>query len=297
MAPIATLVVMIREETLVVVIREETLVVVIRGDSGSGDSGGDSGSDDSDTTCNDEEGGYICPQPDESPPDNLGNGQSTNDEPSTNDTNGDNPSTKDDTSSDNKQITENGNGTDNIQPSIPAICNNETGCDDTCPDGNNCDEGAPIADAGPDREISEGESLSIDGSQSNDPNGDDLQYHWEVDNSLISGSQDGSQLDIKGPEVQEDAYYTVTLKVTDKDGNSDSDHMSLKVIDTSGPNPEPIPCEENGNMTGPDCPSPPCEYGNMTGPDCPVPNPEPIPCEENGNMTGNGTGCVPNPVP
>ena len=145
--------------------------------------------------------------------------------------------------------------------------------------------------------------MSIDGSQSNDPNGDDLQYHWEVDNSLISGSQDGSQLDIKGPEVQEDAYYTVTLKVTDKDGNSDSDHMSLKVIDTSGRNPEPIPCEENGNMTGPDCPVPnpepiPCEEnGNMTGPDCPVPNPEPIPCEENGNMTGNGTNCVPNPEP
>ena len=174
--------------------------------------------------------------------------------------------------------------------------------DDTCPDGDNCDKGAPIADAGPDREISEGESLSIDGSQSNDPNGDDLQYHWEVDNSLISGSQEGSQLDVTGPEVQKDTDYTVTLKVTDKDGNSDSDHMSLKVIDTNGPNPEPIPCEENGNMTGPDCPVPnpepiPCEEnGNMTGPDCPVPNPEPIPCEENGNMTGPDCP-VPNPEP
>ena len=251
----------------------------------SGETEGDSG-----TNCSDEEGGFVCatPMPDENSPDNP-----------------DNPSTDEDKSSDNG-----GNRTDNNhvkQITPPGKCDNNSTCSENCGKNNDlCDNGKPKADAGPDKEVSEGNSITIDGSQSNDPDGDNLQYNWNVnDAGLEVGNQESAKLEVKASEVQADSYYTISLTVTDKDGNSDSDQMSLKVTDTNngktGINPEPVPCE--GNMTSDDgCQQPtpepvPCE-GNMTSDDgCQQPTPEPVPCE--GNMTSDD-GCqqpTPEPVP
>lgn len=261
------------------------------GDSNTGDSsGGDTSggiAGDSGNNCSDEEGGFVCatPMPDENPP---GNQDSIDDDKSSN---------------------EGGNETDNNhakQITSPDKCDNNSTCTDS---------GKLSADAGPDEEVSEGNSITIDGSQSNDPNGDNLQYNWNVkDPGLEVGNQESAELEVKAPEVQGDSYYIISLTVTDKDGNTDSDQMSLKVTNTNtnsdkpGINPEPVLCEGNmtsndgcqqanpepvlcdGNMTGDGCeqPSNPeplaCDQGtNHTNLDCPQPNL--LPCEEGGNVT------------
>ena len=112
-------------------------------------------------------------------------------------------------------------------------------------------------------------------------------------------------MEVKASEGQADSYYTISLTVTDKDGNTDSDQMSLKVTDTNneetGMNPEPVPCE--GNMTSDEgCqrsnPEPvPCE-GNMTSDEgCQPTTPEPVPCDEDTNYTNPDCPPYPNPGP
>ena len=102
----------------------------------------------------------------------------------------------------------------------------------------------------PDRykEVSEGYSITIDGSEPR-PDGDNLQYNWNVNHAgLEVGNQESAKLEVKASEGQADSYYTISLTVTDKDGNTDSDQMSLKVTDTNneetGMNPEPVPAKE-----------------------------------------------------
>ena len=46
----------------------------------------------------------------------------------------------------------------------------------------------PLANAGPDQVIEAGEEVILDGSQSSDPDGDTLIYHWDIDDTVDENS-------------------------------------------------------------------------------------------------------------
>lgn len=84
----------------------------------------------------------------------------------------------------------------------------------------------PLANAGPDQVIEAGEEVILDGSQSSDPDGDTLTYHWDVDDT-VDKDNDGyfdNDRDFQGenvshtyPTPDEIVSYRVTLNVSDGD--------------------------------------------------------------------------------
>ena len=67
-----------------------------------------------------------------------------------------------------------------------------------------------------------------------DPDGDELSYHWSSDNTTIEG--EGATITWIAPEIPE--TYTITVRVTDNHGNSAIDSVSINVTDI--PNKPPI---------------------------------------------------------
>jgi len=85
----------------------------------------------------------------------------------------------------------------------------------------------PTADAGPNKEIYETESVILEGSGS-DPDGDAITYHWSCTGGTLSNS-DIAQPVFYSPIVSSNTTYTCTLTVTDSHGASDSDAMNVLV--------------------------------------------------------------------
>jgi PKD repeat protein len=85
----------------------------------------------------------------------------------------------------------------------------------------------PVADAGPDVEALLGDEVTFDGSDTYDPNGDDvLTYVWDFgDDTTASGD------DLTAPTHTYAAVgeYAVILTVTDQDGASDSDTTTATI--------------------------------------------------------------------
>ena len=86
---------------------------------------------------------------------------------------------------------------------------------------------APVADAGPDQTVpdsddSGSESVTLDGSGSSDPDGSISSYEW---------SEDGTQIATGAtPTVNlATGSHTITLKVTDNEGATDSDDVVITV--------------------------------------------------------------------
>jgi PKD repeat protein len=94
----------------------------------------------------------------------------------------------------------------------------------------------PTAEAGPDRTVSEGDSVTLDGSASSDPGADSLiLYEWDFD-------YDGSNfnVDATGP-ITTTAYpdgpaaYTIALRVTDDDGAVSPVHTAQVTVNNLPP--------------------------------------------------------------
>jgi hypothetical protein len=95
---------------------------------------------------------------------------------------------------------------------------------------------APIANAGPDLEVNENNSISLSGSASSDPDiGDSLNYSWKQTGGNpvldISAGVDKEILTFTSPTVSVDTMFTFELIVTDKYGIMNTDIMNVLVKD------------------------------------------------------------------
>ena len=90
----------------------------------------------------------------------------------------------------------------------------------------------PIADAGSDQTIIEGQTTALDGTNSNDPDGNISYYHWvQTSGSTVSLSDDRAvQPTFLAPDVGlEGATLTFDLTVTDSIGLTDTDSCNIIV--------------------------------------------------------------------
>ena len=109
----------------------------------------------------------------------------------------------------------------------------------------------PIAQAGADRTIAKGDSVTLNGQDSYDPDGEIVSYVW----SFGGLTKTGMIIDIDNPPV---GTATVTLTVEDNDGNTDSDTVVITVVD----DPTNLPPEAKATIT-PAGDSPiMCSYGS-----------------------------------
>lgn len=107
------------------------------------------------------------------------------------------------------------------------------------------DTESPDADAGKDVEILDGVEFTFDGSDSSD--NDQIEtYSWTF-------REDGNEIEMEGPDpshvFSSVGVYEVTLKVTDRAGNSDEDVLWVKVIPPDDVDEDGIPdAWENENF-------------------------------------------------
>lgn len=90
---------------------------------------------------------------------------------------------------------------------------------------------APTADAGGDLAANVSETVTLDGSNSSDPNGDELEYQWTVSSNPI-----GANVTISNDDQAQASFvpsvagtYVFRLKVTDPFGASDTDNIDVIV--------------------------------------------------------------------
>jgi parallel beta-helix repeat protein len=90
---------------------------------------------------------------------------------------------------------------------------------------------SPIADAGDDRTIHEGEEIELDGSSSED-NVEIASYDWTIerDQEVVFTADN----EITSYEFSEPGTYVITLEVTDTSGNSDTDFLTVTVEEKKG---------------------------------------------------------------
>ena len=90
---------------------------------------------------------------------------------------------------------------------------------------------SPVADAGPHQTIecssTDGTGVTLDGSDSTDPNGDALTYTWTGPFDTMIGETIYVYLPA--------GTHTITLTVEDSSGNTDSDTVNVTVIDSTPP--------------------------------------------------------------
>ena len=95
------------------------------------------------------------------------------------------------------------------------------------PSGNN----PPVADAGPDQTVEEGERVTLDGTGSSDPDGDPITYSW----TQTGGTHVTlSSADIANPAFRapDDGGVEVTFQLTVSDGVlTDSAHVTITADD------------------------------------------------------------------
>ena len=86
--------------------------------------------------------------------------------------------------------------------------------------------GMPTADAGGPYETDEGATVTLSGLGSSDPGGAIVLYEWDLDND---GEFDDAQGATVGFSMTDDGAYPVSLRVTDDDGNADTDASVVTV--------------------------------------------------------------------
>lgn len=92
----------------------------------------------------------------------------------------------------------------------------------------------PIADAGADQTVNEGELVTLDGTASNDPDGDKLTFNWSAPSGVKLNSLSLVQPAFIAPSVTEDTKFTIKLIVNDGMINSNTDEVIITVKNSTG---------------------------------------------------------------
>src|SRR5690606_10598153 len=87
----------------------------------------------------------------------------------------------------------------------------------------------PVANAGADIVVNEGEMFTLDGSGSFDPDNDALTFYWDA-TGLSLPENDSVYISVTAPEVEEDITIPVVLVVSDGQLNSASDTVFVKIL-------------------------------------------------------------------
>ncbi|MCY3600446.1 MAG: PKD domain-containing protein, partial [Gemmatimonadetes bacterium] len=97
----------------------------------------------------------------------------------------------------------------------------------------------PDADAGPDQTVREGERVDLDGTGSSDSDGTIAGWKWTGPLAL-TGSGTSTPY-FTAPVTGATKSYTFTLEVTDDDGATDSDKVTIKVVPNEPPDADAGP--------------------------------------------------------
>jgi hypothetical protein len=113
----------------------------------------------------------------------------------------------------------------------------------------NCSGGtnhSPVADAGSNIVIDEGEQAVLDGSGSYDPDGDSLSFMWDTPAIINLSDPNAEQPVLNAPEVNSDTTLNVILEVSDAELTSEPDGVSVTINNLGTGNSRPVA------VTGPD---------------------------------------------
>ena len=89
----------------------------------------------------------------------------------------------------------------------------------------------PHANAGADQTVDEGEWVTLDGEDSYDPNGDELDYSWTQTSGqgVDLQNDDEVQAQFRAPSVNDDTSLKFELRVEDQNGRADEDSTTVNV--------------------------------------------------------------------
>ena len=100
-------------------------------------------------------------------------------------------------------------------------------------EGNSAAPQSPVADAGEDQQVSEGDSVTLDGSGSYDPSSGTLSYKWTADSAIVLNDSSSLTPAFIAPEVEQDSFFRFFLVVTNGSIDSEPDTVVITVLDVN----------------------------------------------------------------
>ena len=94
---------------------------------------------------------------------------------------------------------------------------------------------APTADAGAAQTVTEGDTVTLDGSGSTDPEGQELNYAWIEPSGITLSSTTAAMPTFTAPTLSTDTPYTFTLTVNDGAQDSAAASVTITVTDDTAP--------------------------------------------------------------
>jgi len=93
----------------------------------------------------------------------------------------------------------------------------------------------PVANAGADQEVMAGDTVTLHGSGSYDPNGDDITYMWAAPDGIVLDDNTAVEPTFIAPAVDESTAYEFTLVVNDAEYDSGPDNVVVTVTPVNNP--------------------------------------------------------------